>query len=79
MPAYVIADVEVHDPVAYEPYRKMAEASILKHGGRYLVRGGAVEVREGTWQPRRLVIIVFESMAQARGFYDSDEIGRAHV
>lgn len=77
MSAYVIADVEVHDPVAYEPYRVMAAAAIAKHGGRYLVRGGELEVREGTWQPRRVVILEFESFAVAKAFYESEDYAPA--
>jgi uncharacterized protein (DUF1330 family) len=37
--AYVIADVQVTDAAAYEPYRPMAAASIARFGGRFLVRG----------------------------------------
>ena len=72
MAAYIIADVEVHDPVAYEPYRVMAADAIAAHGGRYLVRGGELEVREGTWSPRRVVIIEFENLATAKAFYESE-------
>ena len=77
MSAYNIADVDVHDPVAYEPYRAMAAAAIAKHGGRYLARGGEVEVREGTWQPQRAVILEFDSFAAAKGFYESDDYAPA--
>ena len=77
MAAYIIADVEVHDPVAYEPYRTMAAAAIAKHGGRYLARGGEVEVCEGTWQPRRTVILEFGSFEKAKAFYESDDYSPA--
>ena len=77
MAAYIIADVEVRDPVAYEPYRTMAAAAIAKHGGRYLARGGEVEVREGTWQPRRTVILEFETFEKARAFHESDDYAPA--
>jgi uncharacterized protein (DUF1330 family) len=77
MSAYIIADVDIHDPVAYEPYRVMAAAAIAKHGGRYLARGGEVEVREGTWQPRRTVIVEFENFAAAKAFYESDDYAPA--
>ena len=42
MTAYVIADVQVTDTAAYEPYRPLAAASIARFGGRFVVRGGAV-------------------------------------
>ena len=73
MAAYVIADVEVKDPAAFEEYRKQVPATIQKYGGRYLVRGGATEVLEGEWRPRRLVILEFASVAAARRWYDSEE------
>lgn len=77
MSAFIIADVEVHDPVAYEPYRAMAADAIAKHGGRYLARGGEVEVCEGTWQPRRTVILEFETFEKAKTFYESDDYAAA--
>jgi uncharacterized protein (DUF1330 family) len=73
MAAYVFAEVEVTDPVAYEDYRRQVPAVIAKYGGRYLVRGGAATLHEGTQVPKRLVILEFESMAKLRAFYDSPE------
>jgi uncharacterized protein (DUF1330 family) len=73
MTAYVFAEVEVTDPVAYEDYRRQVPAVIAKYGGRYLVRGGAATLHEGTVPPQRLVILEFESMAKLRAFYDSPE------
>jgi uncharacterized protein (DUF1330 family) len=75
--AYVIAEVEVTDPAIYEEYRKLVPATIAQYGGRYLVRGGAVETKEGSWQPRRLVVLEFASMDQARKWYASPEYARA--
>jgi uncharacterized protein (DUF1330 family) len=73
MPGYVIADVEVTDPAAYEEYRKLVPATVVKYGGRYLVRGGPHEVREGSWSPKRVVVLEFPSVADARRWYDSEE------
>ena len=66
MAAYVVAEVEVTDPAVYEEYRKLVPSTIAKYGGKYLVRGGAVDVKEGGWQPKRLVVLEFASMDQAR-------------
>jgi uncharacterized protein (DUF1330 family) len=77
MAAYVIAEVEVTDPAAYEDYRKKVPATITQYGGRYLVRGGATETKEGSWAPARLVILEFPSMDQARRWYDSPEYAPA--
>jgi uncharacterized protein (DUF1330 family) len=77
MAAYVIAEVEVTDPAAYEEYRKKVPATIAQYGGKYLVRGGATETKEGGWTPARFVILEFPSMAEARRWYDSPEYAPA--
>jgi uncharacterized protein (DUF1330 family) len=71
MPAYLIADIEVNDGQAYEEYRKQVPALITHHGGRYLARGGATEVLEGDWKPRRTVIVEFPTMSALKAFWDS--------
>ena len=70
---YVIANVSVADAAAYEAYRSRTAAIIAHYGGRFLVRGGAVEVREGEPGIGRLVILEFPSVEAARTFYDSPE------
>ena len=70
MPAYVIADVKLHDPDAYKAYAAEVPALIAKHGGRYLVRGGAVDVLEGEWTPARLIVLEFPDRESALRFYD---------
>ncbi|PYI70521.1 MAG: hypothetical protein DMF08_11195, partial [Verrucomicrobia bacterium] len=57
MPAYIIVEIEILDPVGYEEYKKLAGASVEKYGGKYVVRGGKTEVLEGNWQPKRIVEI----------------------
>jgi uncharacterized protein (DUF1330 family) len=76
MAAYLHADVEITDPVAYETYRQQVPAMIAAHGGRYLVRGGAVEVLEGERTPRRQVILEFPDMTHLKAFYGSPEYRR---
>jgi uncharacterized protein (DUF1330 family) len=71
MPAYLIADIEVTDGGAYETYRRQVPEMIAAYGGRYVIRGGAAEVLEGSWQPRRIVVLEFPSMTRLRAFYDS--------
>jgi uncharacterized protein (DUF1330 family) len=73
MPAYVIAEVEVTDPAGFEEYRKGVPATIAAYGGRYVARGGTLESLEGGWTPKRLVILEFPSMAQAKAWYGSDD------
>ena len=73
MAGYIVVDVEVHDREAYEEYRSQVLPTIEQYGGRFLVRGGAVEVLEGDWQPGRFVILEFPSRERAREWYDSPE------
>ncbi len=73
MAAYVIFDVKVRDAAGYEEYRQAGSPSVPRHGGKYLVRGGRVEVLEGDWRPSRVVVIEFESFDQAKRWYNSPE------
>jgi uncharacterized protein (DUF1330 family) len=73
MTAYLIADIDVTDAAGYADYKDRVPAIIAAYGGRYLARGGATQVLEGTWQPRRSVVIEFPDLASLRAFWDSPE------
>jgi uncharacterized protein (DUF1330 family) len=73
MAAYVIADIEVTDREGFAEYQQKVPATITAYGGRYLVRGGASEVMEGSWSPKRSVVLEFPSMAQLKTWYHSPE------
>ena len=77
MPAYVIANIDVKDPVRYQDYIKMSPVSIAKFGGRFVARGGKTEVLEGAWVPKRLVLLEFPSAERAREWWASDEYAPA--
>lgn len=77
MAAYVIVDIEVHDPAGYEEYKKLAPSAVALYGGKYIARGGRTETLEGDWSPSRLVILQFESVEQAKKWLDSDEYQEA--
>jgi uncharacterized protein (DUF1330 family) len=77
MPAYVISDVEPLDPALIAQYRTLAEASIVKYGGRYIARGGEIDAVEGGWTPKHVVIVEFPSMARAREWYRSPDYAEA--
>ena len=66
MPAYVIVEVSINDPVVYEWYKEMAPPSIAAYGGRYIVRGSPAETLEGTWRPPRFVMLEFPNSERAR-------------
>lgn len=73
MPAYVIADIDVHDREEYQRYGALVPATLEPFGGRFVVRGGESESLEGPWQPRRLVVLEFPSADHARRWYASPE------
>jgi uncharacterized protein (DUF1330 family) len=77
MSAYVIVDVETSDPEKYEEYKRMAQESVARFGGRYVVRGGKFAVVEGDWRPTRLVILQFESFDRALEWWGSDDYSPA--
>lgn len=79
MPAYVVVEIAVQDPVTYERYKALAPASLAVYGGRYIARGGATEVLEGHWNPPRLVILEFPTAERARAWWSSPEYADAKV
>jgi uncharacterized protein (DUF1330 family) len=77
MPAYVIVNITVRDPARYEEYKRLATPTVPAYGGRYVVRGAPVEVREGVWSPARLVILEFPDLERARAWWSSPEYAPA--
>ena len=73
MAAYVIGDIEVTDPAAFQEYRNRLGATIEQYGGRFVIRGGRVNSKEGDWQPHRLLMLEFPSFEQAERWYNSSE------
>ena len=73
MPAYIVAEIHITDPVASDEYRPLAAASIARFGGRFIVRGGEVDLLEGEPQPERIVVIEFPDAETARRWYRSEE------
>jgi uncharacterized protein (DUF1330 family) len=73
MAAYIVVDIDVHDAPGLEEYRRLVPGTITKYGGRFIVRGGAFQVLEGSWQPKRMVLLEFPSTEQAKRWYDSEE------
>jgi uncharacterized protein (DUF1330 family) len=70
MSAYVIFDVQIRDPAAYKEFMEGVKPALELAGARYLARGGAHKVYEGDWEPRRIVILEFPSVAAWEGFYE---------
>ena len=71
MPAYLVAQIDVHDPAGFEEYRARVAPVVKDYGGRYVVRTDRLEPLEGVEPRGRLVILEFPSMDAARSFYRS--------
>lgn len=79
MAAYVIARVNVTDPDQYGEYKLLTPAAISAYGGAFIVRGGEHHVLEGVDDDRRIVVLEFATMDDARAFYDSPEYVEARA
>ncbi len=77
MPAYMIVEVDVKDPVRYDDYKKLTPASLMPYGGKFIVRGGNAELIEGKDQPKRIVILQFENTERAKAWWNSPEYADA--
>ena len=73
MAGYLVAQLQVTDPDAFEEYRAAVPAVIARFDGRYLIRGGKIDAKEGAWPAPRLVVLEFPDVQRAHEFYDSPE------
>ena len=73
MPAYVIVEVTIHDQKEYEEYKKLTPASIAAYGGKFVVRGAKTESLEGNWNPERIVVLEFPTVARAKEWWSSEQ------
>ena len=79
MAAYIILDIEVTNPEGYKDYAKLASETVKLYSGKYIVRGGAHETLEGDWQAKRLVVLEFSSVEQAKKWLNSPEYAPARA
>jgi uncharacterized protein (DUF1330 family) len=71
-PAYVVAEVAIHDPDAFaKDYAAKVAGTLEPYGGRFLT-SGKLTALEGS-VPQRFVIIAFDSIEKARAWYDSQD------
>jgi uncharacterized protein (DUF1330 family) len=77
MSAYVVVQVDVKDPVRYEDYKRLVPRSVAKYGGRFVVRGGKTETLEGTWSPKRFVMLEFPDAERAKAWWASADYAEA--
>ena len=73
-PAYILVDVDIHNPEIYESYKQQVVPIVKAFGGEYIARGGALDVvQDELWSPTRIVLLKFPSMTKAKAFMDSPE------
>lgn len=77
MAAYVIADETILDRAGMDVYAQRAVPTIAQYGGRLLAASDFASVIEGSWQPKRIVLLEFDSEDAARRWYDSQEYASA--
>jgi uncharacterized protein (DUF1330 family) len=74
MAAYVVGRLQMRDPSWVEKYRATVPSLVARHRGRYLARGGAMEMLEGgATLPSSIVLLEFPSMDDARAFHRDPE------
>lgn len=79
MPAYIIVDIDVHNPEAYRDYLARITPTVAECGGRYLVRGADSEVISGHWQPKRLVVMEFPDRSTAHHWATCEKYQPIHA
>lgn len=77
MAAYIIVEVSITDPKEYEEYKKLTPAAVAAFDGKFIVRGGQTETLEGNWQPERIVVLQFPTVARAKEWWNSDIYSKA--
>ena len=70
---YLVVRVRVHDEDGFKKFLEMTKTLVEQYGGKYLVRGGIVELVEGDWNPKRIVVLEFPTMEKAKTWYNSAE------
>ena len=68
---YIYVEMTVKDPEGFKQYTALSAPAVHAAGGRYIVRGVRPEFLEGTTDAQRIVIVEFDTAAQARAFYHS--------
>jgi uncharacterized protein (DUF1330 family) len=73
MPAYLLVELEIVDPIGFGEYRKAVVPLVEKYDGKYLAASERVEALEGDWHPKRIVMIEFPSMQKAKEWFGCEE------
>ena len=66
----------IHDPEKFAAYAKLAGPALTAAGGRFLARGNPVQVYDNAVS-QRVVLLEFDSVAQAKAAHDSPAYAEA--
>jgi len=69
--AYVVTEIEVIDQEAQNAYLPKVGEVIKSTGGTYLARGGKIVALEGGEAPKRVTIVVYDSLEKAQASRNS--------
>jgi uncharacterized protein (DUF1330 family) len=72
MPAYFVVRATVHDPDAFDEYKRRSPSVLESFGGRHIVRGGKVITFEGPEEQRRIAVAEFPDFETADRCYRSE-------
>lgn len=77
MAAYLIARMEVEDITLLKDYLTATPSIIEQYHGKFMARGGTTITLEGPQETRRIVLIEFPLLSDAKAFYYSPEYAEA--
>jgi len=77
MTAFLICDVTVKDRDALNEYLSLSQHTLAPFGGKFHVQAGKVDVIEGNWNPKVVIVAEFPSMEKAHEWYVSDDYAKA--
>ena len=71
MRGYLIFEIEITDPAAWDEYRRVAGPVMAAGGGRFVLSSQSVEPLEGDWSPATISVVEFPTYEAAQDFYRS--------
>ena len=57
----------------YGEFMEQVTATVEGHGGKFVARGGDLDIVEGDWKPQRIAILRFDSVERVREWLSSPE------
>ena len=74
---YVFLRLNIRDASLFDEYKELGPNAVSEYGGKYLIRGGNLDILEGDWDFARNTLIEFESVDKAKEWYCSTNYQKA--